>query len=110
MGSKHRSAAELAAEAEQRAEALRAKAHRQALAEQPEVFAIDRAIQTEGASGIKFERWKREAPDKIQSFQNRVIQWEQRQSEADIWLAESKEKIAALRKHKAALIDSLLED
>lgn len=107
MGSKHRSASELAQEAQERADSLKAKALRKQLADHPEVKAIDRDIQSEVSDGIKFDRWKREAPGKILSFQSRVALWEQRQAEAQAWIDESKERITYLRSSKNALIEEL---
>ena len=105
---KHRTAAELAAEAEERAASLRLKAARKELADHPEVVAIDRQIATLQASNIKYDRWLREADEKIANFENRANDWRNKKAEAEEMSGNAKTEIAALREQKDIVISGLL--
>jgi len=105
---KHRTATELAAEAEERAAALRLKAARKELADHPEVVAIDRQIASLQASNIKYDRWLREADTKIENFENRAQDWRNKKAEAEEMSGNAKEQISALREQKDDVISNLL--
>lgn len=104
---KHRSAAELAEIAQARANALLAKALRSELKDHPEVVAIDREIATLIAANLKYDRWSRDAEDKIANFLARAKEWQDRGEIATAECEKAKEAISALRTQRNEVIAKL---
>lgn len=103
-GSKHRSAAEIAAEHEEKARQARIRGARKELKDDPEVSAIEKELKALQVEVIKFDRWKREGAEKAESFRARAELWQDRAAEAEVESARVKSEMAALREKRDALI------
>jgi predicted nucleic acid-binding Zn-ribbon protein len=84
------------------------KAARQALADHPQVADIDNLIAEEQKSIVTARRHFAEAPAKIENFENRVQEWQERMDDAGQLISSSKRKVEKLREEKDALIDNLM--
>ena len=103
-GSKHRSAAEIAAEHEEKARQARIRGARKELKDDPEVAAVEKELKALQVEVIKFDRWKREGGEKAESFRARADLWEARAAEAEHSAGVIKDEMAALRDKRDALI------
>jgi chromosome segregation ATPase len=104
----HRSAVQIANEKMAVAIEAQRKAARQALADHPQVEAIDNLIAEEQKSIVTARRHFADAPAKIQNFENRAQEWKDRMDSAETLIEATQETIAALRTRKDAIIDNLM--
>ena len=104
----HRSSVQIANEKMAVAIEAQRKAARQALADHPQVADIDNLIAEEQKSIVTARRHFAEAPAKIENFENRVQEWQERMDDAGQLISSSKRKVEKLREEKDALIDNLM--
>ena len=79
---------------------LQAKANKDAVDADPKVQTIDAEIHDLNNEALKWKRWAKDAEQKIEDFQARVAEWENRQESADDWLIQYKEDLASLKERR----------
>ena len=79
---------------------LQAKANKDVVNADPKVQAIDAEIHALNNDALKWKRWSKDAEQKIEDFQKRVAEWENRQESADDWLIQYKEDLASLKERR----------
>jgi chromosome segregation ATPase len=107
---KHRPVADRIAETQAQLSALIAKANKTQINESPEIQALDKQIKDIQVSMLKFNRWASEGEEKIENFQSRVVEWENRLATATEKRLEANTQIEALRLERKALAESMAGD
>ena len=80
--------------------ALHAKQNKEAVNADPKVIAIDAEIHALNNDALKWKRWAKDAEQKIEDFQQRVAEWENRQESATDWLTQYKEDLGSLKQKR----------
>jgi len=106
---KHRPVADRIAEAQAQLAALMAKAAKKQISADPQVQAIDDQIRELQNGVLKYNRWHAEAPDKIRNFEARADEWRDRLKQSESKRAEANLAIADLREKRKALVADLAQ-
>jgi len=107
---KHRPVSDRIAETQAQLAALIAKENKAQINESPEIQALDEKIKAVQVSMLKFNRWASEGEDKIENFKARVVEWQERLSEATTKRKEANIQIEALRSTRKALAETLASE
>ena len=97
---KHRPIQERMAELQAQMSALQAKQNKKQISSDPKVKAIDKKINELNKAALKWKRWNKEAEQKVSAFEARVAEWVTRGEQADAWLAQYQQDLAALKEER----------
>ena len=96
----HRPIEERMAELQAQMSALQAKQNKKQINADPKVKAVDKKIDELNKSALKWKRWNKEAEQKVSDFEARVAEWVSRGEQADAWLAQYQQDLAALKEER----------
>ena len=97
---KHRPVEERMAELQAQMVALTVKKNKALVNADPKVLAIDTQIDSLNNQALKWKRWEKDAEKKVRDFQARVSEWEARGEDAEAWLSQYKQTLAALKEKR----------
>jgi|TARA_R110000751_G_C13462343_1_gene445560 hypothetical protein len=97
---KHRPIQDRMADLQMQMVALQAKENKDKINADPKVRAIDDDIESLNLTALKWKRWEKDATKKVQDFQARVAEWENRGEQAGSWLLQYKADLSELKEQR----------
>ena len=96
----HRPITERMAELQAQMVALQVKQNKDKVNADPKVKALDAEIDALNVTALKWKRWEKDATKKVQDFQARVAEWENRGEQAESWLSQYKADLSELKEQR----------
>jgi len=97
---KHRPIQDRMADLQAQMVALQVKSNKDEVNADPKVKALDAEIHTLNMTALKWKRWEKDASKKISDFQARVVEWENREEQAEAWLSQYKADLSELKEQR----------